>query len=165
MNDILINNIRVLIVYFLFVVVFILISKNSSVTDSNSINVVLQTEIPSSISQTKVAGRAENKPNTTEPNLLNTQEKSVVTKQKIQENSQDLFSQLVNHNNPSDCWIAYRGHIYNITSYFGKHPGGDAALSRYCGQDATLGFDTKDTNPPNPHSVTAQSMLYGYLIQ
>lgn len=78
---------------------------------------------------------------------------------------QNLFAQLQNHNTQNDCWIIYRQHIYNITSYFGSHPGGDAALLKYCGKDATAGFDTKDKSVPQEHSAAAQSMLQQFLVQ
>ena len=77
----------------------------------------------------------------------------------------DLFAELGTHNSPSDCWIAYSGHLYNITSAFGSHPGGDASLAKYCGRDATGGFDTKDKSPASPHSQAARQMLTQYLIQ
>ena len=70
-----------------------------------------------------------------------------------------LFSELQNHNSKSDCWISYSGHIYNITSFFGSHPGGDAIMLPYCGQDATAAFDGV------PHSGNAKGLLQQYLIQ
>jgi predicted heme/steroid binding protein len=77
----------------------------------------------------------------------------------------DKFSELGNHNNPSDCWIAINGNIYDVTSYFGSHPGGDGMLGKYCGQDASSGFATKDKSPGQDHSAGAYSMLQPYLIQ
>lgn len=71
----------------------------------------------------------------------------------------NLFSELQNHNSKSDCWISYSGHIYNITSFFGSHPGGDANMLAYCGKDATAAFDGV------PHSGNAKSLLQQYLIQ
>lgn len=77
----------------------------------------------------------------------------------------DIFSELSKHNIQSDCWISYQGHIYNITSFFGNHPGGDTIMVKYCGGDMTNGFDTKEKNPGSLHSATAQGMLSQYLIQ
>lgn len=81
------------------------------------------------------------------------------------EKSQSLLSQLASHNNKQDCWILYQGHIYNITSFFGSHPGGDTIMLTYCGGDATAGFNSKEENPPNPHSGSATALLQQFLIQ
>ncbi len=78
---------------------------------------------------------------------------------------QDTFSQIKNHNSQKDCWIGYAGHAYNITSYFGQHPGGDAGLLKYCGSDATSAFDSKDKSPAIPHSGAAKSLLRQFLVQ
>lgn len=76
----------------------------------------------------------------------------------------DPFAELPNHNSQADCWISYDGHIYDITSYFGSHPGGDALLIKYCGADATEAFNTKDREPPRSHSANATNMLKDYLV-
>jgi hypothetical protein len=77
----------------------------------------------------------------------------------------DLFGQVSSHNSPADCWMVIEGHIYNITPYFGRHPGGDGVLAKYCGADATGGFNTKDSIPAKIHSAAARLLLGGFLIQ
>lgn len=77
----------------------------------------------------------------------------------------DIFAELKNHNVKSDCWMSYQGHIYDITSVFGTHPGGDSVMLKYCGTDMTTGFDTKDKSSAIPHSANAASLLAQYLIQ
>lgn len=77
----------------------------------------------------------------------------------------DIFSELKNHNLKSDCWIGYREHVYDITSVFGTHPGGDEIMLKYCGNDATTGFDTKERSPAMPHSASSTSLLEQYLVQ
>lgn len=79
--------------------------------------------------------------------------------------ARDFFSELSTHNSISSCWIAYGGHVYDITSFFGSHPGGDAIMLKYCGQDATAAFDSKEKSPPVPHSGNAVSLLQQYLVQ
>ncbi len=73
----------------------------------------------------------------------------------------DEFSQ---HNIKTDCWMVYDGHVYDITTYFGKHPGGDSIMGKYCGKDGTEAFSTKDRNPGKDHSSSAKAMLADYLI-
>ncbi|RJR28333.1 cytochrome b5 domain-containing protein [candidate division WWE3 bacterium] len=75
------------------------------------------------------------------------------------------LSELSAHNIKADCWIAYKGHVYDITTYFGGHPGGDAELIKYCGKDATRAFDTKDKSPGKSHSAVAHEMLKSYMIE
>ena len=77
----------------------------------------------------------------------------------------DPFSELPNHSNPGDCWMVINGHIYDITTYFGSHPGGDALLAKYCGQDGTTAFATKEKEMPQDHSSFAKGLLQQYLIQ
>lgn len=77
----------------------------------------------------------------------------------------DYWAVLGRHNTRNDCWIAVEGHIYDITRYFGSHPGGDGKLAAACGTDATLGFQTKDRNPSVDHSGSARALLKDFLIQ
>lgn len=42
-------------------------------------------------------------------------------------------ARLAQHNSRDDCWIAYKGKVYDVTSYLGRHPGGTNAIARYCG--------------------------------
>ncbi len=42
-------------------------------------------------------------------------------------------AQLGAHATPSDCWIAYKGTVYDITDWLPRHPGSAAAISPYCG--------------------------------
>ncbi len=47
----------------------------------------------------------------------------------------NLISQsvLAQHASLEDCWIAYNGKVYDITSYVPRHPGGANKIARYCG--------------------------------
>lgn len=76
----------------------------------------------------------------------------------------NLFSELSIHNTKSDCWLAVGGHIYDVTTYFGSHPGGDDVILKYCGTDATGPFQSKDGIGVN-HSASAYDLLRQYLIQ
>lgn len=77
----------------------------------------------------------------------------------------DIFSQVALHNTRNDCWFSYKGHVYNITAYFGSHPGGDQNLLNYCGQNVDVAFDTKGKSPGSPHSAQAVSIFQQYLVQ
>jgi cytochrome b involved in lipid metabolism len=48
---------------------------------------------------------------------------------------------LLDHNDPDDCWVAYYGVVYDMTAYAYLHPGPrEAAIHPWCGQDGTTAF-------------------------
>ena len=49
------------------------------------------------------------------------------------ESSKISTIQLAVHNKQSDCWIAYDGKVYDVTSFLPRHPGSAAAISPFCG--------------------------------
>ncbi len=44
------------------------------------------------------------------------------------------------HNSAQSCFMVIRGKVYDVTSYIGRHPGGNAIL-KGCGKDATSMFE------------------------
>ena len=47
------------------------------------------------------------------------------------------------HSTENDCWMAIDGKVYDVSAYFGRHPGGNRELLRGCGIDATEAFNTQ----------------------
>ncbi len=43
------------------------------------------------------------------------------------------FIDLSSHNKEADCWVAYSGKVYDLTSWLPRHPGSAAAIAPYCG--------------------------------
>ena len=41
---------------------------------------------------------------------------------------------LAEHNNREDCWIAYQGRVYDLTSWLPDHPGSADAIAPFCGK-------------------------------
>ena len=79
------------------------------------------------------------------------------------------MSEISKHNKESDCWMLISGKVYDITSFFGSHPGGNSTMAPSCGKDATDAYDTKDpyatsTSGGRGHSSRAQSMLANYYL-
>lgn len=79
------------------------------------------------------------------------------------------MTEITKHNKSTDCWMLISGKVYDITSFFGSHPGGNSTMSPSCGKDATDAYDTKDpystsTRGGRGHSSRAQSMLGDYYI-
>lgn len=49
-------------------------------------------------------------------------------------------NEVMKHNTLEDCWIAIEGHVYDVSEFLQKHPGGAARIFRYAGKDATSAF-------------------------
>jgi len=52
------------------------------------------------------------------------------------------------HSSSASCWSAIEGKVYDLTSWIGKHPGGDKAILSICGKDGTQAFDGKHGMDP-----------------
>jgi cytochrome b involved in lipid metabolism len=44
------------------------------------------------------------------------------------------------HTNRTDCWIAIKGLVYDVTPYLQEHPGGVPAIVMNAGMDASEDF-------------------------
>ncbi|NVN97571.1 hypothetical protein HXX01_05110, partial [Candidatus Nomurabacteria bacterium] len=79
------------------------------------------------------------------------------------------MAEIKKHNNSADCWMLISGNVYDITSFFGSHPGGNATMEATCGTNATDAYDTKDpyatsTSGGRNHSSNARNMLKDYYL-
>jgi len=72
--------------------------------------------------------------------------------------------EVAKHNSVSNCWLIINGNVYDVTNFLNSHPGGANTIIPYCGQEATAAFDSKDRNPAQPHSQTADALLANYYI-
>ncbi len=43
------------------------------------------------------------------------------------------LAELATHDNKKDCWVAYKGEVYDITAFLPKHPGSSFVIEPYCG--------------------------------
>lgn len=43
-------------------------------------------------------------------------------------------TELAKHSAQSDCWVGYKGVVYDITSWLPRHPGSASAIAPYCGK-------------------------------
>lgn len=79
------------------------------------------------------------------------------------------MAEIAKHNTKSDCWMLINGKVYNVTSYFGSHPGGSGTMAPTCGKDATDAYYTQDpyassSSSRSAHSSRAQSLLSNYYL-
>jgi len=72
------------------------------------------------------------------------------------------LSDISQHNNAGDCWMAISGSVYDVTDFIPEHPGGDNILLG-CGKDATSMFNQRP-NDGTSHSGRARSILENYKI-
>jgi hypothetical protein len=69
-------------------------------------------------------------------------------------------SEVAQHNTAKDCWIIISNKVYDVSSYLRSHPGGEGAITPYCGKEATRAFETKDLGGAGQdHSSRAYSHL------
>jgi cytochrome b involved in lipid metabolism len=71
-------------------------------------------------------------------------------------------AELARHALPSDCWMAIRGNVYDLTSYLPNHPSPPNIVLPWCGKDATEAYNTKAKR--RPHSPYADELLAKYRI-
>jgi cytochrome b involved in lipid metabolism len=71
-------------------------------------------------------------------------------------------TELARHALPSDCWMAIRGNVYDLTSYLPNHPSSPDIVLPWCGKDATDAYNTKTKG--RPHSPYADELLAKYRI-
>jgi len=79
------------------------------------------------------------------------------------------MTEIAKHNKSTDCWMLINSKVYNVTSYFGSHPGGNSPMSATCGKDATAAYMTQNPNSTSSstnsaHSSNAVSLLSNYYI-
>lgn len=72
------------------------------------------------------------------------------------------LAEITKHNSASDCWLLISNQVYDVTNYLSAHPGGVGVISQYCGQEATVPFQTKDRG--RDHSSYAYQLLGNYLL-
>jgi cytochrome b involved in lipid metabolism len=73
------------------------------------------------------------------------------------------FSEIARHNTISDCWMIIGGKVYNVSDYATAHPGGEQAITSFCGKDGTSAFATKGGKGA-PHSGAAQDLLSSFYL-
>eukprot|EP00027_Filamoeba_sp_ATCC50430_P003103 CAMPEP_0168555028 /NCGR_PEP_ID=MMETSP0413-20121227/8105_1 /TAXON_ID=136452 /ORGANISM="Filamoeba nolandi, Strain NC-AS-23-1" /LENGTH=133 /DNA_ID=CAMNT_0008585829 /DNA_START=78 /DNA_END=479 /DNA_ORIENTATION=- len=64
--------------------------------------------------------------------------------------------EVAKHNKRTDCWVIYRGKVYDVTAFLDQHPGGEEVLLDLAGKDATTDFDDVG------HSDEAKGMMSKY---
>jgi len=74
------------------------------------------------------------------------------------------LAQVKTHATVSSCWSAVNGKVYDLTSWIGKHPGGEAAIKSICGIDGSAAFTVQHGGQSRPVSELS-GFLIGNLVQ
>lgn len=59
------------------------------------------------------------------------------------------------HNSAASCYSAINGSVYDLTSFIGQHPGGQAAIKSLCGVDGSAAFNGQHGGAGRPASELA----------
>ena len=115
-------------------------------------------------SSTKTIKNTQNKSQTQSPSDVSTDMNTNTNNQASKSSSTTInLKEVSKHSSPSDCWMVVNKKVYDVTSSISSHPGGAGEIIKYCGQDATKAFNTKDGSG-RPHSNRANSELASYFI-
>lgn len=65
---------------------------------------------------------------------ISTQSSSQDTSTAIEDNVKITVEELSKHNSSRDCWVTYKGKVYDLSGFIPNHPGGDKVLISKCGK-------------------------------
>jgi cytochrome b involved in lipid metabolism len=73
-------------------------------------------------------------------------------------------AEVATHNNETSCWSIIHGKVYDLTSFVGKHPGGERNILKICGKDGTTAFSGQHGGQGGPEAMLQKHYL-GVLTQ
>lgn len=94
------------------------------------------------------------------PGSVTSTTKNATTSTGTTSNSISL-EKLSKHNSINDCWVAYNGKVYDISSFLPVHPGSAGAISPYCGTSDEF---TQAFTAQHGKSQVSRLMKVGVLI-
>jgi cytochrome b involved in lipid metabolism len=74
------------------------------------------------------------------------------------------FADVAAHATAASCYSVVTGNVYDLTSWIGKHPGGEKAILWICGKDGTDAFTGKHGGQEKPEAAL-KSFLIGTLAK
>jgi cytochrome b involved in lipid metabolism/uncharacterized membrane protein len=69
------------------------------------------------------------------------------------------MADLAAHGTQADCWVGIDGHVYDLTAYVGKHPGGSDKIVDLCGTDGTSAFTGQHSTEQKPAAVLERAQV------
>ena len=65
------------------------------------------------------------------------------------------MAQVQTHNTAASCWAVIDGQVYDLTSWVGRHPGGQDAILGLCGTDGSVAFHRMHGHSGTPVTTLA----------
>ncbi len=72
------------------------------------------------------------------------------------------MEELARHDSAGSCWKAIDGRVYDVTEYIPRHPTPESVILRWCGREATEGWD--GIGGGRGHSAAAAAMLRDFVV-
>ena len=66
---------------------------------------------------------------------------------------------LQEHASQESCYTAINGEVFDVTSFTGRHPGGEAAILGLCGKDGTAAFTAMHGSDPSKAALLARMKI------
>ena len=57
------------------------------------------------------------------------------------------------HATVADCWTTINGGVYDLTTWVGRHPGGENPIAKLCGKDGGANFNRKHGSTKNAQAT------------
>jgi cytochrome b involved in lipid metabolism len=74
------------------------------------------------------------------------------------------MADVAQHASAASCYSVIRGEVYDLTSWIGKHPGGEEEILQLCGKDGTDKFVGKHGGSA-PQEMKLESFVIGKLAE
>lgn len=120
-------------IYGFLLLIFVLGIVSGCTQSSSAVNAPVQNEQTQNNEQTTTPPPLENTPVEATPSGIS-------------------LSELSAHNDRADCWVAYKGKVYDITKFVPVHPGGASKIIPYCGTASE--FENKFTKQHGTSQVS-----------
>lgn len=72
-------------------------------------------------------------------------------------------AEVATHNSRDSAWVVYDGKVYDLTDFVNLHPGGQGAILRAAGTDATSAFDRVNSHK-DAEMLTLKTYYIGDLV-
>ncbi len=73
------------------------------------------------------------------------------------------LAEVATHRDALSCWTVIGESVYDVTSFIGKHPGGESKILQICGKDGSSLFEGQHGGDTKPENTLAKFRVGAYL--